>query len=57
MQDGAIVRNGYPLDLDSISVGTRIGMMRCFDGTLHYFRDGVDMGIACSDIPPGISLT
>ncbi|XP_025081591.1 neuralized-like protein 4 isoform X2 [Pomacea canaliculata] len=54
MQDGAIVRNGYPLDLDSISVGTRIGMMRCFDGTLHYFRDGVDMGIACSDIPPGV---
>lgn len=54
MQDGAIVRNGYPLDLDSITIGTKIGMMRCSDGTLHFYRDGVDQGVACSDIPSGI---
>ncbi|XP_076451881.1 neuralized-like protein 4 isoform X3 [Babylonia areolata] len=54
MQDGATIHNGYALDLDTISVGTRIGMMRCADGTLHFFRDGVDQGVACTDIPAGV---
>ena len=53
MQDGATIQNGYALDLDTITVGTRIGMMRCSDGTLHFFRDGVDQGVACTDIPAG----
>ncbi|KAK0040385.1 neuralized-like protein 4 [Biomphalaria pfeifferi] len=54
MQDGATIRNGYPLDLDSLTVGSRIGMMRCFDGTLHYYLDGVDQGVASTDITPGV---
>ena len=53
MQDGSTIRNGYPLDLDSVAVGCRIGMMRCSSGTLHYFLNGVDQGVACSNIPPG----
>ena len=53
MQDGSTVRNGYQLDLDVLSVGSRIGMMRASDGTLHYYLDGVDMGVACTDIPQG----
>jgi neuralized-like protein 4 len=53
MQDGSTIKNGYPLDLDSVSVGCRIGMMRCSDGTLHYFLNGTDQGVACYDIPPG----
>ena len=53
MQDGATIHNGYALDLDTITVGTRIGMMRCSDATLHFFRDGVDQGVACTDIPTG----
>ncbi|KAL4221121.1 Neuralized-like protein 4 [Mactra antiquata] len=54
MQDGSTIRNGYPLDLDSVNVGCRIGMMRCSDATLHYFLNGNDQGVACSDIPPGV---
>ncbi|WAR14180.1 NEUL4-like protein [Mya arenaria] len=54
MQDGSTIRNGYPLDLDSVVVGCRIGMMRCSDGTLHYFLNGVDQGVACSNIPQGV---
>ncbi|XP_070207113.1 neuralized-like protein 4 isoform X3 [Littorina saxatilis] len=54
MQDGATIHNGYALDLDTITIGTRIGMMRCSDGTLHFFRDGVDQGAACTDIPAGV---
>ncbi|XP_033763671.1 neuralized-like protein 4 [Pecten maximus] len=55
MQDGSTIRNGYPLDLDIMSVGCRIGMMRCCDGTLHYYFNGMDKGVACSDVPPGVS--
>ncbi|XP_034336317.2 neuralized-like protein 4 isoform X1 [Magallana gigas] len=54
MQDGSTIRNGYPLDLDAVTVGCRIGIMRCSDGTLHYFLNGADQGAACSDVPHGI---
>lgn len=54
MQDGATVRNGYKCDLDQLRVGTRIGMMRHGDATLHYYVNGEDQGAACSDIPTGI---
>ncbi|GFR92101.1 neuralized-like protein 4 [Elysia marginata] len=54
MQDGATIRNGYPLDLDSLTVGSRVGMMRCTDGTLHYYLDGVDQGVASTDIACGV---
>ena len=53
MQDGSTIRNGYRLDLDTLQANCRIGMMRCSDGTLHYYQDGVDMGVACTDIPSG----
>ena len=53
MMDGSTIRNGYPLDLDSVTVGYRIGMMRCSDGTLHYYLNGVDQGVACQDLPSG----
>ena len=56
MQDGSTIRNGYRLDLDTLSVGSRIGMMRCSDGTLHYYLDGMDQGVACTDISPGERL-
>ncbi|KAK3104995.1 hypothetical protein FSP39_014857 [Pinctada imbricata] len=54
MMDGSTIRNGYPLDLDAVAVGYRIGMMRCSDGTLHYYLNGVDQGMACQDIPSGV---
>jgi len=54
MQDGSTIRNGYPLDLDTLVTGSRIGMMRAADGSLHYYLDGIDQGVACSDIPTGV---
>ena len=53
MQDGNTIRNGYDLDLDNLTTGSRIGMMRRSDGTLHFFYDGTDMGVAYTDIPSG----
>ncbi|XP_014669095.1 PREDICTED: neuralized-like protein 4 [Priapulus caudatus] len=54
MQDGSTIRNGYACDLDTLTVGSRIGMSRLSDGTLHYYVDGADMGVACVDIPSGV---
>ncbi|KAI0236390.1 Neuralized-like protein 4 [Lamellibrachia satsuma] len=54
MQDGSTTRNRYSLDLDLLTVRSRVGMMRCSDGTLHYFLDGIDQGVAGNDIPSGV---
>ncbi|KAJ7313244.1 hypothetical protein JRQ81_004526 [Phrynocephalus forsythii] len=53
MQDGNTMRNNYGCDLDSLTTGSRIGMMRTVKGDLHYFINGVDQGVACSGLPPG----
>lgn len=53
MQDGLTVRNGYNCDLDSLTVGSRLGMMRHLDGSLRYTINGEDQGIACENIPSG----
>ncbi|KAH1187934.1 hypothetical protein KIL84_015134 [Mauremys mutica] len=52
MQDGNTMRNNYGCDLDSLTTGSRIGMMRTAKGDLHYFINGVDQGVACSGLPP-----
>uniref|UniRef100_A0A0K2UFM8 NHR domain-containing protein n=1 Tax=Lepeophtheirus salmonis TaxID=72036 RepID=A0A0K2UFM8_LEPSM len=54
MQDGQTVRNGYCCDLDSLSVGSRLGMMRALDGSLRYTINGEDQGIACESVPPNV---
>lgn len=46
MKDGECVRSGYPLDLDTLTVGSRVGMMWHADRSLHYYLDGIDMGRA-----------
>eukprot|EP00061_Rhincodon_typus_P016235 g44341.t1 len=46
------MRNNYGCDLDSLTTGSRIGMMRSSNGDLHYFINGVDQGVACSGLPP-----
>ncbi|XP_038642637.1 neuralized-like protein 4 [Scyliorhinus canicula] len=52
MQDGNTTRNNYGCDLDSLTTGSRIGMMRNLNGDLHYYINGVDQGVACSGLPP-----
>ncbi|CAG9781935.1 unnamed protein product [Diatraea saccharalis] len=48
MKDGECVRSGYPLDLDTLTVGSRVGLMWHADRSLHYYLDGMDMGKAWS---------
>lgn len=53
MENGTTISNNYSLDLDSLTIGSRVGMMRCEDGTLHFYLDGKDMGVACRHLPSG----
>lgn len=55
MRDGVTIMNNYRCDLDSLGVGTRVGMMRHSDGSLHYYVNGEDQGTACENLPPGKS--
>uniref|UniRef100_A0A8C2CYB9 Neuralized-like protein 4 n=1 Tax=Cyprinus carpio TaxID=7962 RepID=A0A8C2CYB9_CYPCA len=54
MQDGNTMRNNYGCDLDSLTTGSRIGMMRTATGDLHYFINGLDQGVACTGLPPEV---
>ena len=54
MRDGQTIRNGYSCDLDSLSVGSRLGMMRAKDGSLHYTVNGQDQGVAIDGVPSGV---
>uniref|UniRef100_A0A069DZT6 Putative notch signaling protein n=1 Tax=Panstrongylus megistus TaxID=65343 RepID=A0A069DZT6_9HEMI len=38
-------------NLDRLTVGDRIGMMRKSNGDLHYFINGLDQGVAASRVP------
>lgn len=51
MQDGNIIRNGYPLDLDTLQEGNRVGLLRHADGSLHYYLNDQDLGAACWNVP------
>ncbi|KAL4631473.1 neuralized-like protein 4 isoform X1 [Arapaima gigas] len=54
MQDGNTMRNNYGCDLDSLTTGSRIGMMRTATGDLHYYINGLDQGVACTGLPPEV---
>ncbi|KAF2354220.1 Transposase Tc1-like [Trinorchestia longiramus] len=54
MMNGVTIKNNYACDLDSLGIGSRIGMMRHADATLHYYVNGVDQGVACTNLPAGI---
>ena len=54
MRDGQTIRNGYSCDLDSLSVGSRLGMMRSKEGGLHYTINGQDQGVAIDSVPPNV---
>ncbi|CAH0558081.1 unnamed protein product [Brassicogethes aeneus] len=47
MENGKTVKNNYMFDLDSLTGGVRLGVMRSADRTLEFYRDGVPQGAAC----------
>lgn len=51
MENGTTTKNNYPCDLDTLTMGTRLGVMRTSDKKLEYYKDGVSQGVACV-VPP-----
>lgn len=47
MENGTAIKNGYMCDLDTLTSGTKIGVMRNADKSLVFYLNGVPQGIAC----------
>lgn len=54
MSAGNTITNRYLCNLDCLSVGSKIGMMRKSGGALHFFINGEDMGAAPIEVPANI---
>lgn len=51
LKDGASYKDDYGKDLDELKEGDRIGVQRQSNGTLHFFVNGLDQGVAATLIP------
>jgi len=51
MRDGHTVIDEYGQDLDTLSEGDCVAVMRTSNGTLHLYVNGVDQGTAATGIP------
>ncbi|EDO39598.1 predicted protein [Nematostella vectensis] len=53
--NGQEVRSDYSeLSLESIKAGDKVGILKTADGTVSFYLNGVCMGVAADDIPPGV---
>lgn len=48
MINGKTIRNNYNCDLDTLSSGTRLGVMRSADKSLEFYKNGIPQGLACT---------
>lgn len=51
LKDGSSFVEEYGQDLDELKEGDRIGVQRRVNGCLHFFVNGVDLGVAATNIP------
>ena len=54
LKDGHSIIEEYGRDLDQLSEGDRVGVLRTATGVLHFFVNGMDQGPADSGIPSKI---
>ena len=54
LKDGSSFVEEYGQDLDELKEGDRIGVERTAHGSLHFFVNGVDLGVATTDIPQNV---
>lgn len=54
IKDGVTILENYGRDLDELTEGDRVGVCRLSDGCLHFFVNGNDLGVACTDVPPNL---
>lgn len=51
LKDGSSFLEDYGQDLDELNSGERVGVQRKLNGNLHFFVNGVDMGLAATNVP------
>lgn len=54
MHNGTTIVNQYGVNLDTLSVGDRVGAMVKSNGSVHFYVNGVDQGEASKNIPAGV---
>lgn len=54
IKDGVVVNSSYGCDLDRVGVGCRVGLARLDDGSLHFYSNGIDQGVAYTHIPADV---
>ncbi|KAK9728651.1 Neuralized [Popillia japonica] len=54
MENGTTIKSNYLLDLDTLTAGIRVGVMRTADKNLEFYKDGVAQGMACIITNPNI---
>lgn len=54
MHNGTPVIEQYGVNLDRLQVGDRVGVVRKESGNLHFFVNGVDQGVAATNVPDGL---
>ncbi|XP_029196603.2 neuralized-like protein 4 [Acropora millepora] len=54
VHNSATILSGYACDLDNLEEGSRLGLMRKSDGSLHFFIGGKDYGAAATGVPSGV---
>ncbi|GFU45780.1 neuralized-like protein 4 [Nephila pilipes] len=54
MYNGTTITEDYGYDLDKLKAGDKIGLIVYEDGSLHFFVNGVDQGLAASNIPDNV---
>lgn len=51
MNDGVMCIEHYGVNLDRLQVGDRVGVVRKENGNLHFFVNGIDQGVAVTNLP------
>lgn len=51
MHNGTTVMEQYGQNLDRLQVGDRVGVVRKDDGTLNFWVNGTDQGVAATNVP------
>lgn len=54
LKDGVSSTDVYSGNLEELSVGDKVGVMRLINNELHFFINGEDMGCAAKDIPSNV---
>lgn len=54
LRDGSSCRDDYAGNLEELSVGDKVGVMRLTNNELHFFINDKDMGCAAKDIPSDV---